>query len=121
MLPAVRATRAGDRVVADHDRQHREAGDVRRLVGEVLARVGNAQERPLHARRRLLRHRRASVHDVTLRRGALLDGVRQLVRDQLLPAGAVRLELVAPEEDVLPTVNALASSAELCCAAASSV
>ena len=34
-------------------------------------------------------------------RGALLDGVGQLVRDQLLSAGGVRLELVAAEEDVL--------------------
>ena len=66
----------------------------------------------LHLRRDALGDvdRGAALDDVALRRGALLDGVRQLVRDQLLAAGALRLELVAAEEDVAADVNALALS-----------
>jgi hypothetical protein len=103
-----RRTAHVDRVESEHQRQHPEAGDVVRLVGEVVERVPNTE--PLdggwRAGRGHRRRLRSALHFGrtllgALDGGALLDRVRELVGQQVSALGGARLVLVAREEDVV--------------------
>ena len=83
-----------DRVEAEHQRQHPEAGDVVRLVGEVVERVLHAE--PLDGGRRAGRGHRGRLRSAlhlgrallgALDGGALLDRVGQLVGEQVAALG----------------------------------
>ena len=97
-----------DRVEPEDQRQHPEAGDVVRLVGEVVERVLHAQ--PLDGGWRAGRGHRGRLRSAlhlgrallgALDGGALLDRVGELVGQQVPALGGARLVLVAREEDVV--------------------
>ena len=97
MLAALRSTGAiliG--LIAEHDREHPEAGDDVGLVGEVVQRVADTEA--LDARRGALRHRGVGA---ALDHCALLDGMRQFMGDQFAAVRTLRLKLVPSEGHML--------------------
>ena len=92
-----------DRVASDDEREQREAGHVGRKLGEAVENVVESPRRcttpvgcGVIVRSSWRRRSAQAPHD-----RPLLDGVRQLVRDQLASGRRLGREPVPPEEDVV--------------------